>query len=69
LALYSWFLYRHGAFKLKATSTLQECVTGHAKTYGLRYVGYYLSSSAVLTLIGLLLIRETKDEDLAGSKV
>jgi metabolite-proton symporter len=40
-----------------------------AKTYGLQYVGYYLSTSAVLTLIGLLLIRETKDEDLAGSKV
>jgi hypothetical protein len=39
-----------------------------AKTYGLQYVGYYLSTSAVLTLIGLLLIRETKDEDLASSK-
>ncbi len=36
-----------------------------AKTYGLQYVGYYLSTSAVLTLIGLLAIRETKDEDLA----
>ena len=40
-----------------------------AKNYGLQYVGYYLSASAVLTLIGLLLIRETKDEDLASSKV
>ena len=40
-----------------------------AKTYGLQYVGYYLSTSAVLTLIGLLAIRETKDEDLATSKV
>jgi MFS family permease len=40
-----------------------------AKTYGLQYVGYYLSTSAVLTLIGLLLIRETRDEDLASSKV
>jgi MFS family permease len=39
-----------------------------AKTYGLQYVGYYLSTSAVLTLIGLLSIRETKDEDLATSK-
>ncbi len=37
-----------------------------AKTYGLRYVGYYLSTSAVLTLLGLLAIRETKDNDLAA---
>ena len=36
-----------------------------AKTYGLPYVGYYLLLSAVLTLLGLLLIRETKDDDLA----
>jgi len=35
-----------------------------ARNYGLRYVGYYLSSSAVLTLLGLLSIRETKDDDL-----
>ena len=34
-----------------------------------RYVGYYLSTSAVLTFIGLLLIRETKDDDLVRSKV
>src|SRR6266576_2030812 len=40
-----------------------------AKSYGLQYVGYYLSTSAVLTLIGLLLIRETKDDDLVRSKV
>ena len=38
-----------------------------AKTYGLPYVGYYLSTSAVLTLLGLLSIRETKDDDLATS--
>ena len=35
-----------------------------AKTYGLPYVGYYLTASAVLTLLGLLAIRETKDDDL-----
>ena len=35
-----------------------------AKTYGLQYVGYYLSVSAVLTLLGLLSIRETKGRDL-----
>jgi metabolite-proton symporter len=33
-----------------------------ARTYGLQYVGYYLSASAVLTLIGLLATRETKDD-------
>jgi metabolite-proton symporter len=35
-----------------------------ALKYGLRAVGYYLTISALLTLVGLLLIRETKDEDL-----
>lgn len=40
-----------------------------AKTYGLQYVGYYLSGSALLTILGLLSIRETKDDDLAASKV
>jgi metabolite-proton symporter len=38
--------------------------TALAKTYGLAYVGYYLSGSAVLTMVGLLMIRETKDEAL-----
>jgi metabolite-proton symporter len=38
-----------------------------AKTYGLQYVGYYLTTSAVLTFLGLLLIRETKDDDLGYS--
>ena len=35
-----------------------------AKKYGLQYVGYYLSLAAVLTFIGLLAARETKDEAL-----
>jgi metabolite-proton symporter len=35
-----------------------------AKNWGLQYVGYYLCGAAVLTLIGLLMIRETKDDDL-----
>jgi MFS family permease len=41
-----------------------------ANTYGLPYAGYYLTAAAVLTLIGLLAVRETKDEDLnaAGSR-
>ena len=40
-----------------------------ASNYGLQYVGYYLFASAVLTFFGLLVIRETKDEDLASSKI
>jgi metabolite-proton symporter len=39
-----------------------------ARTHGLPYVGYYLSGSAALTLVGVLSIRETKDDDLATSK-
>ena len=35
-----------------------------AKKYGLQYVGYYLSLAAVLTFVGLLAARETKDEAL-----
>jgi metabolite-proton symporter len=35
-----------------------------AKTYGLQYVGYYLSASAVLSIVGLLATRETKDDVL-----
>ena len=35
-----------------------------AKTYGLQYVGYYLSASAILTFIGLVASRETKDDVL-----
>jgi metabolite-proton symporter len=40
-----------------------------AKTHGLPWVGYYLSTSAVLTLVGLLSIRETKDRDLASTRI
>ena len=35
-----------------------------AKTYGLQYVGYYVSASAILTFIGLIVSRETKDDIL-----
>jgi MFS family permease len=35
-----------------------------AKNYGLQYVGYYLTASAVLTFLGLLMIRETRHETL-----
>ncbi len=39
-----------------------------AKNFGLRYVGYYLSTAALLTMLGLFWIRETRDEDLASSQ-
>lgn len=35
-----------------------------AKNWGLWYVGCYLSLSALLTFVGLLMVRETKDDDL-----
>ena len=37
-----------------------------ATTYGLKAVGYYLSSSTILSLLGLALARETKDESLSA---
>ena len=40
-----------------------------AKNYGLQYVGYYLSAAALLTLCGLFMMRETKDDDLAAAKL
>jgi len=40
-----------------------------ARNYGLQYVGYYLCVSAVLTFMGLLAIRETKDDDLGARNV
>ena len=39
-----------------------------AKTYGLRFVGYYLTGAALLTLAGLFATRETRDDDLAASR-
>jgi metabolite-proton symporter len=36
-----------------------------ATNYGLQYVGYYLTASALLTIVGLLATRETKDADLS----
>ena len=35
-----------------------------AKRYGLPYVGYYLTGSAVVTFLGLLMVRETSHKDL-----
>jgi metabolite-proton symporter len=36
-----------------------------ASTFGLQYVGYYLSASAVLTLLGLWAARETRDDNIS----
>jgi metabolite-proton symporter len=38
--------------------------TSLATKYGLQYVGYYLTGAAALTLVGLLAIRETRDQHL-----
>jgi metabolite-proton symporter len=38
-----------------------------ATNHGLQYVGYYLSTAALLTLAALLATRETKDDDLAAA--
>jgi len=40
-----------------------------AKNHGLQYVGYYLSAAALLTFLGLLSIRETKDDNLSTSNI
>lgn len=39
-----------------------------ARNYGLQFVGYYLCAAAALTFLGLLMIRETKDDDIAAAK-
>jgi metabolite-proton symporter len=36
-----------------------------ARTYGLQFVGYYLTAAALLTIVGILLTRETKDSNIA----
>jgi metabolite-proton symporter len=40
--------------------------TSLATTYGLQSVGYYLTASAGVTLVGLFFTKETKDADLAA---
>jgi metabolite-proton symporter len=36
-----------------------------ARTYGLQFVGYYLTTAAILTIVGVLMTRETKDANIA----
>ena len=45
-------------------SLAPSIATWLAKHYGLRYVGFYLTLSALLTLVGLLMIRESRTSDL-----
>jgi metabolite-proton symporter len=39
-------------------------LAGH---YGLRYVGYYLTLAAAITLVGILAAQETRDQDLTSA--
>jgi metabolite-proton symporter len=39
-----------------------------ATSYGLQFVGYYLTAAALLTLAGLLAVRETRDEHLTATR-
>jgi metabolite-proton symporter len=45
-------------------SLAPTAATWLAQNYGLQYVGYYISAIAVLSLIGLIASKETKDTDL-----
>ena len=47
-------------------SLAPSIATWLATTYGLAFVGYYLTVAALLTLGGLLASRETKDDALSG---
>ena len=47
-------------------SLAPSIATWLARHYGIQYVGYYLSASTILTFLGLLSIRETKDHDLTA---
>lgn len=48
-------------------SLAPSIATTLATRYGLSAVGYYLSAAAVLTLLGLLATKETKDTDLMAT--
>ena len=48
-------------------SVAPYAATWLATTYGLPAVGYYLTASAALTLLGLRWVRETKHDDLAAA--
>jgi metabolite-proton symporter len=45
-------------------SLAPSIATWLAREYGLQYVGYYLTLAALITIVGLLATKETRDEDL-----
>jgi metabolite-proton symporter len=47
-------------------SIAPSIATWLARHYGINYVGYYLTVIALITILGLLSVRETKDRDLAA---
>jgi MFS family permease len=46
-------------------SMAPSIAVGLANAYGLPSVGYYLTAVSLLTLVGVLMIKETKDDDIA----
>jgi hypothetical protein len=52
-------------FDLICRLQVPSIATWLARTHGINFVGYYLSAAALLTLAGLLSIRETSTTDLA----
>jgi metabolite-proton symporter len=54
-----------GIFGASLAPYIATWLAGH---HGLQFVGYYLSAAALLTLVSLLLSRETKDDDLLTTR-
>ena len=50
--------------RIVGASIAPYIATWLARTCGLQYVGYYLSAAGVLSTIGFLVMRETRDTDL-----
>jgi metabolite-proton symporter len=50
-------------------SLAPSIATWLAKGYGLNFVGYYLTGSALVTMVGLLMVRETRDTGLGIGEV
>jgi len=48
-------------------SSAPYIATWLGRNYGLKYVGYYLTASTLLTLVGVWMMRETKDESLTDT--
>ena len=48
----------------RLNTTYGPAATWLASSYGLQWVGYYLSASTLLSLVGLYLAPETRDSSL-----